>query len=104
MFVATQGLLLAVAWLSLAPVSTFVAVYPVGTMGVGGGLANAVLLLPGESLLAPLGPTWSYLGPPVLASVVGIAVVEHRHDDVDWPVIAAVVAALLGGEAVALVT
>lgn len=102
-FVGTQGVLLAVAWLAFGAVSTYVAAYLVVTMGIGGGLNNAVLLLAGDSLLAPLGSTWGYLGPPVVATVVGIVTVWRRHDDPGWRAVVAVAGVLLCGEVVSLV-
>lgn len=97
-FAATQGLLLAGAWLSFGAVSTYLAV----TMGLGGGLNNAVLLLTGESLLASLGPDWGYLAPPVTATVLGLLAVWWRHDEPDWLAVAAGGGVLLGGEVVSL--
>lgn len=102
-FVATQGVLLAVAVLAVGAVSTYVATYLVVTMGLGGGLNNAVLLLTGESLLAPLGPGWAYLGPPGVATVAGIGTVWRRHDDRRWRTVVAVAVVLLGGEVISFV-
>lgn len=102
-FVITQGLLLAVAWLSFGAVSTYVAVYLVITMGLGGGLNNAILLLTGESLLAPLGSTSAYLGPPGVATVVGTVAVMRHHSDPRWGLVIAVAGVILLGEIVSLV-
>lgn len=102
-FGITQGLLLAVAWLSRGAVSTYVAVYLVVTMGLGGGLNNAILLLTGESLLAPLSSTSAYLGPPVVATVVGTVAVLRLHRDPSWELVVPVAAVLLVGEIISLV-
>lgn len=102
-FVITQGLLLAVAWLSFGAVSTYVAVYLVITMGLGGGLSNAMLLLTGESLLAPLDPASAYLGPPSVATVVGTVAVMRLHSDPRWGLVIAVAGVLLVGEIISLV-
>jgi len=99
-FVVTQGLLLAVAWLRFGAVSTYVAVYLVVTMGLGGGLNNAVLLLTGEPLLAPLGPASAYLVPPGVAAVAGTVAVLRLHSDPRWGLVLVVAGALLVGEMV----
>lgn len=103
MFVMTQGILLAMAWLSLGAVSTYIAVYLVITMGLGGGLNNALLLLTGESLLAPLGSTLAYLGPPCVATVVCTTVVNRLHSDPRWSLVIAVAGILLVGEIISFV-
>jgi hypothetical protein len=72
-------------------------------MGIGGGLNNTVLLLTGDPLLAPLGPTLGYLTPPVVATAVGLAAVWRLHDDPRWSVVAAVAGVLLVGETVSVV-
>lgn len=102
-FVLTQGLLLAVAWLSLGAVSTYVAVYLIITMGLGGGLSNAILVLTGESMLAPLGASTAYLGPAGVATLVGIGAVRRRHNEPSWGLVIAVAGALLVGEIISLV-
>jgi hypothetical protein len=101
-FVATQGLLLAGAWLPFGALSTYLGTYLVVTMGLGGGLNNAVLLLTGGSLLAPLGPTWGYLAPPVLATGVGFVAVWRLHDEPNPVAVTAVAGVLLWSEVVSL--
>lgn len=102
-FLLTQGLLLAVAWRSFGAVSTYVAAYLVVAMGLGGGLNNAVLLLTGQALLAPLGPASTYLAPPVAATVVGTVAVGRLHRDPRWGLVGPVAAVLLTGEIVSFV-
>ena len=102
-FLLTEGLLLAVAWSSFGAVSTYVAVYLVVTMGLGGGLNNAVLLLTGDALLAPLGPPSTYLVPPVAATLVGTLAVLRLHRDPRWGLVVPVAGVLLVGEVVSFV-
>ena len=99
-FLATQGVVLVVAWLSLGPISTFVAAYAVVTIGVGGGLANAWLVATGDPLLGGLPLAVRYVLPAVAAVPVGALAVARRHDEPAWAEVAPVAAALVGGEVV----
>lgn len=92
-------LLLAVAWLSFGPVSTYVAVYVVVTMGFYGGGVAALELLTTVSPYAALSASARYLLAPVVAIPVGVIAVDVVHEDPPWVEVGLVATALLLAEA-----